>query len=661
VKAEDLNEKDVVSQNVDLPSEVTGFQFLFKRKFEKQYGVVIDRPEGAKGGGKGSSSPPPKGFIIRGLKKEVAECIAALKGLNLKEQKVVTGVTPKQASAIMGSQQANARKLEEEFKGVFVHREGGQGAPITLYGPAKEVAACHKSIMDNLSDEPEAPARPARPPKAEVLTMTIDKDLAKCLIGAGGVTVTKMETETSTSIKVSNHQGKDEEAQATVRITGDKANQDKAKAKITDFLYTLSSCLVEAEPEAVSRLYDGAVPRKGKGDSKGKGKGKGSGKGDGESGGNGASGSKFAELWNTSGLTCLKKAKGVQIVGTKADVAKWKVVLEECLKEAGTIPFAVRLTFEQGRLWSQERLDGVKASSEAQKVQKATRGRDTYIEVQGTDEQKEKAQAAIEEINQKLSNKDQIDDVDENTKRYLTGRGIAQLREVETKHDVCVSVDRKEKGQSVRIVGTADGVVAAKKQLEEIISSSVGITLEIDIEWDEGRVIIGKGGSTVNWIKRESGVEQVKVEETEEKKKVVLRGQKDAVEAAQKLVKEVLQKDKEAAAERAAKGTNGGAEDAAEEKPKKREAAKKDDASEATEKRPSEKKWAGKAAAKQPDFQSTEASFPSLGGDDPKGKAKPRAGGVWNKGEKEEATEAVVEEKAEEKEGEKEEEKDDGN
>merc|ERR1719313_962261 len=102
VKAEDLKESDVASQNVELPTEVMALQNLFRRKFEKQYGVLLDRPEGSssKGGGKGGSAPPAKGFVVRGLKAEVAACIKALRDLNLKEQKVIE-TTAKQEEAVL--------------------------------------------------------------------------------------------------------------------------------------------------------------------------------------------------------------------------------------------------------------------------------------------------------------------------------------------------------------------------------------------------------------------------------------------------------------------------------------------------------------------------------------------------------------------------------
>merc|ERR1719174_1569312 len=587
VKAEDIKEADVISQNVELPIEVMSLQFLYKRKFEKQYGVVLDRPEGSKGdgkGGKGGTTPTQKSFLVRGLKDEVSTCIKALRALNLREQKVMEGLTSKQEDAIMNVQQA---KLEVDYPSVFLHRGQRPGASqgdrrvITLYGPPKEVAACSQSIQDNLPEEPVS-----NPP----MVMQVDKDLAKCFIGAGGGTVSKVESETSTSIKVSNHQSKDDGEQATIRITGDKANQEKARAKINAFLGTLTSCLVEAGPEAVSKLYESAAPRKGKGKNKG---------------GEDATNSKFAELWNSSGLTCLKKAGGVQLVGDKAAVTKWKAVLKECLLEAGTVPLTIKLSFEQARLLSQERLDSVLASSGAQKVQKVSKGRESFIEVTGGDDEKEKAKTAIQEINDKMSSFETIEDVDESSPRYLTSKGVA--RSVEQAHDVCVTVDRK--GQSVKITGGVDNIAAAKKQLEQILSSSASTTREIEIEWDEGRVVIGKGGSTVDRIRRESGVESVKVEESEDKKKVVLRGRQDACEVAEKMIKQALQKDKERAAERAAKAESKGASNNVADKSVAKEAAEPVAPSE--EKRPSEKKWSKSSTTVE--YKEDKDSFPSLG------------------------------------------------
>jgi len=632
VKIEDLNAADVVTLTVDLPAEVISLQSLWKRSMQSKYGVLIERPEGSKGGGKGKDGPAPKNLTVRGLTTEVSECIAAMKKINLKEQKAVTGVTPKQAAAIMGSQQDNARKLEAEFPGVFVHREGRE-SNVTVYGPAKEVAACHKHIMENLTEEPvEVPP----------VVMKIDKDFAKCIIGAKGATISKLEADTDCTIKVSNHQGKDEEPQATVKITnkgGDKEKQEKAKSQISAFLKTLDNVLVEAKSEAVNRLYDGSAPRP----SKGKGKGKGS---------EGAD-PRFVELWNTSGLTCVKKANGVQLCGDKTEIAKWKVILKECLEDAGNVPLYVKLTYEQARLWSQERVDGIKTSSGATKVVKVARGRDTNIEVSGTDGQKETARVAIEEFNEKINSTESIDDVDENTKRYLTGRGVAKLREVEAAHAVFVSVDRKGQGQSVKIVGEAASVAAAKTQLEGIIATSAGVDREIAIEWDEGRAVIGKAGVTVNNIRTKSGVDILKVEEADGEdgqkvKKVRLNGTEEACDIAEKMIKEAIEADKKNAADNkdraATKGSgkgDGEGKGGKSDKPAAREAAakKSDDAlykdDDGNEIGLKKRVVAKKVVEKKQVYDDTKAkaSFPSLGGEDTKRAPKKSA---WNKDGKDE-------------------------
>merc|ERR1740129_2093849 len=149
------------------------------------------------------------------------------------------------------------------------------------------------------------------------------------------------------------------------------------------FLAGLAVCLVEAEAEVVSRLYDGAI-RKGKGKGRTKGHVEGS--------------SKFGELREISGLTVVRKTKpsGVLLVGDKEDVAKWKGVLQECLRDAGTMPEAVPVLHEQAYLWTTERLDAVKESSGAKEVRLARRPREAAVEVVGTDEQKEEVSIVVD-------------------------------------------------------------------------------------------------------------------------------------------------------------------------------------------------------------------------------------------------------------------------
>jgi hypothetical protein len=641
VKAEELDEKQVVNTNVDLPPEVTSLQFLFKRKFETQYGVIIDRPEGAQnGGGKGSAGPPPKSLVVRGLQSEVSACAEALRALNFTEKKVVN-VTSKQALAVFGPQQANARKLEDDYKGVFVHREANQTqtgqSSFALYGPPKQVAACLKEIQGMMEEEPASAGTSA-------IIMNIEKGFAKCLIGEKGKTVGNLQTKTGTTINVMNHQSKEDDSPAVVRITGPPEGQEKARAEINAFLSTLTSTLVEAEPEVVARLYDSATVR-GKGKGKGRKPDKGAGKGD----------SKFAELWNSSGLTCLKKAKGIQLVGDKTEVKKWKAVLEECLKEAGTLPLAVKLGFEQGRLWSQERLDALRDSSGAQKVQKASSGKgEISIEISGTDEAKEKAQSMIQEMIDKLSNTETIEGVSDKAQKSLTAKGAGRLREVEQRFDVSVVIDRK--AQSVKIMGEPDAVLGAKKNLEELLAV---VTKDIEIEWDEGRVVIGVRGQTVNHIKQQCGVETLQVEEDEERKKVILRGSQEAVDAAEQMIKELLQvhKSKAAAKEASAKDIEGkAAEDGgiiaatkpAKEvspPPKKKPAAEKD-TSETGKRQSSVQKERdmrsnGKKGSTKVDIDVSkmQESFPTLGGQAEKqGKRQPQ-NSAWNRVEGEDNAE----------------------
>jgi hypothetical protein len=240
--------------------------------------------------------------------------------------------------------------------------------------------------------------------------------------------------------------------------------------------------------------------------------------------------------------------------------------------------------------------------------------------------------------------------------RALLAKSAGKVHETEKKHDVSIAVDRK--AQSVKITGSKDAVDEAKKSIESIISSAGNITTkEIEIEWNEGRIIIGKSGSTVRNIKGQSGLEDLQVEGDENsRKKVVLRGSEEAVEAAEKMVQEALAKARsgEGNGETSSAAKNGEEAERSSEGKGKGKAAKErngngaapavSDGAEATPATPAksdagpespqaekpEKRYGPKRESK-PDIESQEL-FPTLGGSTTAGskqaKQKPK-GSAW--------------------------------
>jgi len=198
------------------------------------------------------------------------------------------------------------------------------------------------------------------------VSTSIDADKARALIGVGGKNIQKLEAETETRIKVNIPPKEDPnpDNKATIRVTGESAQ--KGLDKVKEYVEKLQSALVEGEADAVSRLYDSTR--------KGKGKGKG--------GGVKIAGSeKFSELRESSGLTVVRKPKGVLLVGERAEVFKWKTILATCIAEAGVVP------------------------------------EPPYSET--------------------------MDDLNEDGIRLLTAKGAAKLKEIEQKHDVSIGIDRK--------------------------------------------------------------------------------------------------------------------------------------------------------------------------------------------------------------------------
>jgi len=532
VKVEDLKIENLVALTVDMSLEVTAQISLWGRKLEKQYGVLIERPDSGKGGGKGDkgSRPAPKSLTVRGVEQDKAKaCVEALKALDFSGKQVIP-VSAKQAVAIMGPQQSNARKIEEDFKGVFIHSERNQ---VTLFGPPSKVASCLKHVQSIMPEEKDM--TPSAP-------ISIDKDRARALIGAGGKNVQKIETETGTQIKVNlskKDEKEDEDIPATIIIKGEKDKQEKAREQINAFFKSLDVTLVEAEPDVITRLYE-AMPRAGKGKGKGKGQEEASAKPQQQS--------KFAELRESSGLTVVRKAKGVLIVGDKKEVAKWKVVLQECMNDASNPPASVKLESEQAKIWSPERIEGLCESTGA-KVVLARRQGASVLEIMGTDSEKEKATAAIEKVMAEMGCVETIENVSANGIKMLTAKYAGKVKDMEKEFDVCITLHRNT--AVVKIIGAKESSAKAKEAVESALSAEDSVlTKEIEIAWDEGKVVIGRGGSTVRHIKQTTMVDDLQVEDGAETKKVILRGTEETIAAAEKMLKEVIAKSKESGGER---------------------------------------------------------------------------------------------------------------
>jgi len=435
---EGLDAKDVVSTPLDLDAQVAALPWLVKR-FEKSHGVVIDRLE--KQGSK---------LVARGVKTDVDAVVAALKAVDCSTNKALS-VTDRQAAQVMGAQQSNARKIEEMFKGVYLHSEQNK---VTVFGPKAQVPLC-VNHLETIIQETAAPPQP----QTAVKEMTIDKDRARALIGLNGRKVKDLETETGTSIKVGKPAAEESDT-VPVKISGEKSKVANAGQKVESFLRSLEGQLIPATLEVINRLYD-------TGKSKGSGKGgKGSKNWSRTEYSPSEAASKFAALRETPGLTVTRKADGIHLLGTRDVVNKSKETLEDCLKEASNTPLVITLNFPQGRLWTSERCASTSASSGAQ-VKVVKRVREVVLEVSGTQEQKDAAEAAINEVHEAhqevLTLPVTIDT------RYLTGRPHGErIQEIERSCDVAITMDKRN--QAVKIHGSKESTEQAKELVEKLLA-----------------------------------------------------------------------------------------------------------------------------------------------------------------------------------------------
>jgi len=122
----------------------------------------------------------------------------------------------------------------------------------------------------------------------------------------------------------------------------------------------------------------------------------------------------------------------------------------------------------------------------------------------------------------------------------LTAKSAEKVREIEQEHDVSIAVDRK--AQAVKILGSKESAAKAKEAIEAALQEVSGDEKVIEIGWDDGKVVIGKGGNTVRHIKQTTGVDDLQVQDGENCKQVTLKGSAEAIEEAVKMIREVIAK-----------------------------------------------------------------------------------------------------------------------
>ncbi|KAF8821632.1 FUSE-binding protein 2 / KH-type splicing regulatory protein [Cardiosporidium cionae] len=108
------------------------------------------------------------------------------------------------------------------------------------------------------------------------------------------------------------------------------------------------------------------------------------------------------------------------------------------------------------------------------------------------------------------------------------------LRRIETLNGILLSTTRKE----IILIGTPEGVRAAKTSIEQWLSEETVITESLPIEKNQIPILIGREGVSIRSIKAESLIQNISIDDT--KLVVKLKGTKEAVERARKLIEKLL-------------------------------------------------------------------------------------------------------------------------
>ena len=483
--------------------EVLFHPVWLSRKFEKEWGVIIERPTGR--------HVKIDGCVITGLAKDVDVAISRLENFNVSGKKVLTIDGRSIASAL-----SKASDIEKKTNVVmFAPPNGGAltilgsedsvNKAVSMLGNVKEVEA-----SSLISDSLKMPFLVAKALQSEVL-------------GEGG----RIEKEFGVTISVTPA----DSGHLLVFVKG--APEGVAKA-INESRKFQESLFVEEikvnDPDACALLFEGS-------------KGAKLGFGEARVFGKFSATRREANVFITRGSSGSGFSnKLICIAGLSSEsVEKASAVTIDCLQKVKYSTERVELQREHNRCWSEKVCKVVSERSGAELYFRKAEVGNNHLEFWGSDESKRKAKALIDEVHFPL----EVVVADDVIKALLESRAQAliDLQEEASVHMAIAKFDKK-----VFIFGTSDKKVVGKNCLNKFVNR-VAETLshltikEIDLRQEEVGLVIGPKGRTIKKLKDDSKCDDIRIDV----KKVVITGTAEATEAALLAIEELLASKKEAA------------------------------------------------------------------------------------------------------------------
>ncbi|XP_058054967.1 vigilin [Anopheles bellator] len=413
--------------------------------------------------------------------QELLEKIA--KWENEKEESII--IDHRLFKTIIGAKGESIREIREKNNNVQIVFPGPNDKSdiVKIRGPKEDVDRCHKYLSQYVKELQKS---------SFVMEVPIFKQFHKYIIGKGGANIKKIRDETQTKIDLP----AEGDANEVILITGKKENVKEARERIQKIQNEMANIVTE-EIVIPAKHHISLI---------------------------GAGGMLINAIMEECGGVSIKfpssdsKSDKVIVRGPKEDVerAKWQLLELSSEKELSSFSVQIRAKPQHHKF-----LIGKNGAS-IKKIRDKTGARVIFpgvndedneaITIIGKKENVEEAKAELEAIIKNIDNivEDELSMDPKFHKHFVSNRGKVLKRIEEECGGMSISFPRSDRGERpdrVTLKGPKDCIETAKQRMLEIVGELESmVTIECFIPARHHRIVMGKGGSKVQGITSEFGV-----------------------------------------------------------------------------------------------------------------------------------------------------------
>uniref|UniRef100_A0A2M3YXE0 Putative vigilin n=1 Tax=Anopheles braziliensis TaxID=58242 RepID=A0A2M3YXE0_9DIPT len=413
--------------------------------------------------------------------QELLEKIA--KWENEKEESII--IDHRLFKTIIGAKGESIREIREKHNQVQIVFPGPNDKSdiVKIRGPKEDVDRCHKYLAQYVKELQKS---------SFMMEVPIFKQFHKYIIGKGGANIKKIRDETQTKIDLPAEGDSNE----VIVITGKKENVKEARERIQKIQNEMANIVTE-EIVIPAKHHISLI---------------------------GAGGMLINSIMEECGGVSIKfpssdsKSDKVIVRGPKEDVERAKQQLLELSSEKELSSFSVQI---RAKPQHHKFLIGKNGAS-IKKIRDKTGARVIFpgvndedneaITIIGKKENVEEAKAELEAIIKNIDNivEDELTIDPKYHKHFVSNRGKVLRRIEEECGGMAISFPRSDRGERldrVTLKGPKDCIEAAKQRMLEIVTELESmVTIECYIPARHHRIVMGKGGSKVQAITSEFGV-----------------------------------------------------------------------------------------------------------------------------------------------------------